>query len=376
VKILMVDDEQDIISVVEAALQLVISELQFESVGTFSLASEKIKSFRPDVLILDWVDDADSSLPQDSAGKRVLDEYWNGFFGPVVVYSAHSGEIDDGIHGHHPLIVKQEKGMGTEQIVVQKIQELRPHIDAIGSALAAVDGVRSSIFRELAPVAFAGEPDHDRRSAALVRAAHRRIAAILEQKAGDQSRLLPWERYIIPVIENQPLMGDIVLKRGENMVDTGSFRVLLTPSCDMRIAPDGKCKSKLILVALCWPVSLFIDKGMNKGTATQAKKADALRSAANHAHQNGWVVFPGFAGKFPTFCIDLRQLELIPSKDIVDETLRVHDRIASLASPYREQLAWAFAETACRTGIPSADVEKLVESILGTQASIPNAHGN
>lgn len=72
--------------------------------------------------------------------------------------------------------------------------------------------------------------------------------------------------------------------------------------------------------------------------------------------------FPKFGTKIPTMAADLRQLELIPFAEIVDENY--YRRIASIDSPFRELISWAYMQTACRPGLPDRNVDEWCDEIV------------
>ena len=62
---------------------------------------------------------------------------------------------------------------------------------------------------------------------------------------------------------------------------------------------------------------------------------------------------------------DLRDLEIIPIGDIgVDN--KPFLRVASIDSPFREMVAWAYLHTACRPGLPDRDFKAWRDEIINT----------
>ena len=63
--------------------------------------------------------------------------------------------------------------------------------------------------------------------------------------------------------------------------------------------------------------------------------------------------------------LDLRDLELIPASDVGKDTDtgKKYERIASVDSPFREYIAWAFLQIGCRPGIPPRDMSSLVAAL-------------
>jgi CTP synthase len=59
----------------------------------------------------------------------------------------------------------------------------------------------------------------------------------------------------------------------------------------------------------------------------------------------------------------LRDLELIPADEIGDGDPAKFVRAASVDSPFREQIAWAFVQIAGRPAVPDRDLESWIEEI-------------
>ena len=59
---------------------------------------------------------------------------------------------------------------------------------------------------------------------------------------------------------------------------------------------------------------------------------------------------------------DLRDLELISTQDIGSH--KPFRRVASLDSPFRELIAWAYLQTACRPGLPDRDFDSWRDEII------------
>ena len=59
---------------------------------------------------------------------------------------------------------------------------------------------------------------------------------------------------------------------------------------------------------------------------------------------------------------DLKKLELIPISEIGESAKYI--RIASLDSPCRELISWAYMHTACRLGLPDRDYQSWNKEII------------
>jgi len=59
---------------------------------------------------------------------------------------------------------------------------------------------------------------------------------------------------------------------------------------------------------------------------------------------------------------DLRQLELISFDKISEEAEFV--RVASMDSPFRELISWAYMQTGCRPGLPDRNLDDWCDEIV------------
>jgi CTP synthase len=59
----------------------------------------------------------------------------------------------------------------------------------------------------------------------------------------------------------------------------------------------------------------------------------------------------------------LRDLELIPITEIfsTEEPSPKYERVVSIDSPFREQIAWAYLQIAARPGMPERDAERCIQ---------------
>lgn len=67
----------------------------------------------------------------------------------------------------------------------------------------------------------------------------------------------------------------------------------------------------------------------------------------------------------PTMAAYLRDLEFIPFGDIGIQD-KPFLRIASIDSPFRELIAWAYLNTACRPGLPDRDFNSWCNEVIDT----------
>ena len=75
-----------------------------------------------------------------------------------------------------------------------------------------------------------------------------------------------------------------------------------------------------------------------------------------------------FPEVLPLMAANLKKLSLIRYADIATKKgeVKPFSRVASVDSPFRERLAWAYLQVAGRPGVPDVDREALADSISQT----------
>lgn len=363
--VLMIDDDANLVETVRAHIESLEGPIAFHSELDFKKAEQRIKEVRPDVMILDWFHGP--AVVGDDAGKQVWTKMWKAWFCPVVVYSAGDVDLGEEFQGEHPFVKTVEKQSGSEKTVGSHLDSFRPHVNVLKEVAHDLDRVKHDVLRDLAAAVYTSLTTDEERLGVLKRAARRRIAAVMDdlQHMGDE-RAQAWEQYIFPVLTNHPIMGDIIRITDQPATDPKAFRVILSPTCDMVSYGGRPCKVSHFLAAKCDDPKRFLSEGILVGA--NAKKSDVkqnLAPALNEAQKSGLVVLPGCAGIIPLMVIDLRELELIPATDVAGGTERnkKYVRVASIDSPFREHIGWAYLQVGCRPGIPPRDSKTLAAAL-------------
>lgn len=371
-KLLLVDDDFDSI---ESLIDLMKKNPQNEVVHEkdFRKANEKIKSDRPDVVVLDRVegDLADYIDKGSEVLSFISKEYWKKHFCPVIVYSAMPEEIEDGEgeYNKHPFIHYVKKGSGSEDKVMEKLAEIEPHIGILREVERYVYETFSSVMTEVAPYVFEEYTDAAEQIDVMKRAARRRLAAQMDELSSGSYKLAPWEQYIFPPISEEIRLGNILMKKSDTSdgLDPNAFQLVLTPSCDLETG-GGKRERKVkkVLVSQCCPVQKGLQKALapinileDKETTKEEKKKKKIEAFLNAGYSNGIIPLPKLEGRIPTMAADLRRLELIPEEDI-EKNYKI---IASLDSPFREMVSWAYMQIAGRPGLPERDFDAWYKEI-------------
>ena len=363
--VLMIDDQEDLIKTVQDELEDAFEGITFVGCKSFDEAPAFLKKHRPDVIILDRFE----GLPAqgDDKGMGVLKQIWAHWFCPVVVYTAGEADLKVKEYYGHPFVAVQTKGAGTPKQVAEKLKEFLPHIAALTGFTEELESAKRTVLRDLARPIFDALTDVSQRTEVLRRAARRRVAALVDElQHTDAEQCLPWEQYIFPVLAKHPIVGDVLRVADSDKNEPENYRVILTPTCDLVPRGEKPCKATQVLVGKCVDPKRFVTEGASIAAGTNAvKMKDALKRSMSEPHQSGFVIFPECKGYLPLMALDLRGLELIPPGDIGHDGQigKGYHRIASVDSPFREYIGWAFLQISCRPGIPPRDMTELVASL-------------
>ena len=351
-RILFIEDEPESITPVLEFLDAHIADL-VTKVEDFETAEHEIRSFRPDIVVLDLV--RGNPAESDYVGVDTYGFIWDNRFCPIVVNSAIPNLLQEDAH---EFVRKVQKGSTSAQEVLNAIQEFLPHVQALQRTEDEIRQRLSEAMREVAPHAFQTFSDAAEREEVIIRAGRRRVAAMMDEPPAGEKTLASWECYVHPPVSKDILLGDILMENNGDTTKPKSFRVVLTPSCDLAPSKDGIPKVQKVLVAKCCTMANALTSiGLNTNTAPPRMK-DRLLSAG---YAQSVIAFPPLQGTIPIMGADLRDLELIPIDGIGDD--KPLQRRASLDSPFREMVAWAYMQTACRPGLPERDLDTWAQAI-------------
>ena len=354
IRILFVEDDQ---RAIEEALELCKEGIENSDIKVcgFEDASGALRAFQPDVVILDILRGSPSE--GDEAGKEAYGFIWDTRFCPIVVYSAEPDRLDD---KEHPFVAKVEKGRGSEDRVLQEVQKFLPHVQAAQRTESEVRQRLSEAMREVAPFAFRSFDDATKREEIIMRLGRRRVAAKMDDPPTGEGSLTSWECYLYPPVSQHTLLGD-VLERNDGDGNPESFRIVLAPSCDM-VRSEGRTPNvQEVLVAKCCSMQEALSLiGLRGNTNTNRIRERLLSSG----YAQSVIPFPAMGGVIPAMAANLRSLELIPIGSIGEESS--FRRVASLDSPFRELVAWAYLQNAGRPGLPDRDLDAWAREIVDT----------
>ena len=367
-RVLFVEDDEP---TVEDARKLLCEQGHECDVTGFKQSEEHIAGFDPDVIVLDLL----QGPPQDrdTPGNKVFDDVWKQQFCPIIVYSAEPSLLEFG-EASHPFVTRVKKGLGSPRKLAESIEEVRPYAQGLRSTIAYVRRELSRVFRDMAPDVFTQFNDEKERQTVLTRSGRRRLAALMDGPPdGGHEMLKPWEHYLCPPLSADLQLGDVLRATGKSKTDPHSFRVVLTPSCDLVRSNDRLPKVAEVLLARCRPTGDGLAKtpigrpsskcGTNE--AETNKLHDRLRGTLlSQGYCVPVIAFPEIKGKVPFMLADVRDLELAEIAHINDE----YERVASIDSPFRELVSWAYMQVACRPGLPDRDEDALFDELIASLA--------
>ena len=356
-KVLFIENSRNAI---EDALQLINENVDDSIIETsgFEEAQERIRSFGPDIVILDLEGVPDS--PQFE-GFNVRDFIWENRFCPIVVYSAFVEDYE-AEYEEHPLIRTVAKGSGSPELVLKSVQELLPVTKALEATQKQVEQSFWEAMKLIAPIAFETVKSTEALAEVITRSGRRRVAAMMDLPLQDEPSLASWEQYLYPPVSPDTELGDILRVSDGKRTDPASFRLVLTPSCDMVSSGGRTPKVSEVLVAMCYPVNRGLELVNMTGSGNQRHKRRLQTTVLSQGYYQSVILLPALAGAIPAMVANLRDLQLIPIEQIGPEA--VYRRVASIDSPFRETVAWAYAQIASRPGLPERDLSSWADEVI------------
>jgi len=362
-KILFIDDEPEgLEDILRAEMEERFQGATLDTINSFQEAKATLLQSKPDVIILDLLQSGGSGdvIP---VGLDIFKEIWDSRFCPIVVYSAHPEAANEQIPSNHPFIKFVKKGKNSEKIVFDNVTLFEPHIVSISKVETEIDLVVHQSLRNVAPLVFNYTEEKDRENR-LIRAARRHVAASMDEVSmeGTNYLLASWEHYICPPVSVNIMVGDIISRHQADPDDPTNFFVILSPSCDMATSSERAPNVQQAMVAKCGKAAEFsCTLGMDSETGDKRKRKK-LVSELTKGYSGQSIPLPALPGTMPTMTANLKDLALIDLANIGDN--EEYCRVASVDSPFREMISWAYLQTAGRPGLPDRDVESWANEII------------
>ena len=348
IEVLFVEDEVDYIKPILDYIHRKAQDVKC-TISEFDNAEEKIRSLRPNIVVLDLME---GPMSDNNKGFAYLDFIWEQQFCPVIVHTGFS-DVFEG--SENPFVQLIKKGQDSPENLLEAIRCFEPHVRSLKEVDEHIRESFAFALRDVAPYAFDTFEEVKQRNDAIIRAGRRRLAALMDEHPGEGQVLASWEQYLCPPISEDILLGDVLKKTDKEGTDPSLFRVVLSPSCDLVSSGGRKRKVDEILVAECCSTKRGLEL-MGLGNIGVRKLKNLLDSTLSRGYFDTFMPLPALRSRIPTMLVNLRALELIPFCDVGSESERFQ-RVASLDSPFRELVSWAYMQVTGRPGVPDRDLE-------------------
>ena len=364
-KVLMTEDN---ISTIQGLIDAISDRGWEHKEASFQNAEESIYSFDPDVVVMDWMFDEEDA----EKGKPILERIVSNEFRPVIVFSAHdlTTVLEDTLK-EYKLIDFTRKG--------DDDSKLAEKIDKWADAALALSQMRHSMNEALIESAKALDsfqkmeafPSPKIVSFMLSR---RTIQYFEQAEVGEQPPT--WIQYVYPPMMNSLLVADIIRVYSKDTDQSlpgvpSEYCVVLTPSCDM-VNHGGE--GFKVLVGHCCDKERFTDQKLNPGQDIDSikgkTKVERVAKELQYGYNKAFVALPQLPNVLPYMTLNLKDLDFILLTDIahtfehLDKDNQHYYRVASVASPFREQIVWAHMINSCRPGMPVRDTISWAKGIL------------
>jgi len=354
-KILFIEDEPTSVETVIEELKQKIEGVKCK-VKKFRNAKALLQSFSPDIVVLDIFKGPEN----DTAGLGVYESIWNERFCPIVIYSARPDDISDEVE-KHPFIQLVQKGAGSESRVISHIESFLPHVEALNEVQNSVREHMNRELKETAPRVFQTISDPDKRRDVFVRTSRRRIAAMMDQPL--EESVLCWEQYLYPPVGSSILTGDVIRKKEKDGDKAEHYFIVLTPSCDLVGTGSRTPNVDKALVAHCTNIKNALPEVNIRIDTGEANFKKRLLLLLSKGYGTYCLPLPELPGVLPPMTAELKKLELIDLNLIGEGNGCEYCRVASVDSPFREMITWAYLQVTGRPGLPNRDFEGWADDI-------------
>lgn len=393
--ILFIDDASDDI---EVAKDHLVSKGHTCKIANFYDARDIISEFKPHIVILDTY--AGPIDAQNLRGKELFKFIWDHQFCPIIIFSNDpDGLIQDPEikeeKSSHPLVQGVKKGSKSELEIEEYVNKFKSQVAILQKVMTDFDERIRKAMRVVSDYVLE-QSDNDREelhnnseqlnslndtetNIRIERLLTRRAAALINELLISDEPLESWEQYIIPPLSEDLLLGDVLRKKDSISMNPDDFCLVLSPSCDLA-KYNGKTKVDEVLVAKCCSneqalieLNLITEEKANKSLSNKDLRTikKKLRSdILTQGYSGNFIPLPKVIDKIPSMMVNLKKLQLISldnSKNSSNfDTIDTFTCVASLESPFRELIAWAYQQIACRPGLPERNFASWGEEIMET----------
>lgn len=328
----------------------------------FNEASAAIMDFDPDIIVLDWREDVENI----DIGGDILDKIWKITFRPIVLFTANASIIDVKDKSEKSNMLKVFS-KGDETPVIKFLEEMEKFVSELSEFREKMSSALISSLNSIDNLK--GVPDIEDSAVSYILS--KRTSAFFD----DQyiSELSPsWVQYLCPPLSSCLNVCDIIRAKGtetdmESVGEPEEYLLILTPSCDMYYTDKRPPKVTHVLCVGCYSKDCFHKIGLVQEPSESNIKS--VMAKLNLGYNGNFVALPGFSNIIPFMTADLRKTQLIdlakiaPDKSSISEESE-YVRIASICSPFREQIVWAYMQISCRPGVPDRNTKLWAKEIL------------
>lgn len=354
-KVLIVEDQEETVKDIISHC----NEQEWEAkLCTFDDFKDNLDDFAPDVVVLDWKDDADGEVK----GNGIFESIWLNGFKPIIIFSAMADTITlDEKYKASNLIKLQSKG--DEEPVIKYLDDIYEFVPIITNLK---DDFNQALIEALNSITMMNKakPISDK---VMRYVFAKRVSSFFDKECNDE-KPPAWIQYTYPPITKTMCVGDIirVLSSGIELDKPGNpeeYKIVLTPSCD--IAQENVTH---ILCANCLPKNAYHDYPMTKEPS--GKHIERIVSHLNDGYKKNLVPLPEIPNILPYMTVNLKYIELIPLEKIainqesINPELHTYFRVSSVDSPFREQIVWSHMINSCRPGMPNRDMNTWAKELI------------
>lgn len=325
---------------------------------SFSVALDRLKTERFDLVILDLKDDG--APEQDTlAGERVFQELQKCRFLPVIFHTGFAHKVSDLASPYVKVVARaewQNLRSAIKEVLETKLPRLIRHIE---------DEQRKFMW-ESAERIWADDLDKNNPTD-LVYLLARRLANALSGDvvrsflevdatggAPKSDKIHAVELYVYPPLSNHFLFGDVFKKKTGDSIE---YFVALTPSCD-----HAQNNAEFVFLAKCKYLA-STNPGKNAKASLVAGEAisgNATEQLTKFIRDNSspadrYKYLPG-TSFLPDLLVDLQDIMTVAPAALPPGG-EGYERVASLDSPFAESLQAKMARYLGRIGAPDIDVE-------------------
>lgn len=361
-KCLIVDDNIDVVKGIKNTLEDRDDICQICDFKDFIIHESE---FEPDIIVLDLKNDANEINAGDPIFNRIISEK----FIPTIIFSAIAEiySVPNEVSSH-PFIEVLSKG--DEDEVIKCIDKWIPYIEAVNSFKEQINTSFMESLKALGTfMNLSNKPEDSVIKYMLNKRANQYFD---DDNCGENPPA--WIEYLYPPMKKHLLVADVLRKNSkeadlDKVGQSEEYAIILTPSCDM-----ANNKTEKILIAHCIDKSDYstIKLGSNGIDSTKGKeKVSRIVAALNTGYSDAKVALPELPSVIPYCTVDLKAMDQVLSSEIALSKEEINDnhkyyRVASINSPFREQIVWAHMINSCRPGMPNRDMETWAKGILTT----------